>query len=67
MICLIFENRIYLEYLAELQQKEENAFEQDLKFNSFSVALSKNDGKAQQMETISIMTDNNSFFDDMKS
>jgi hypothetical protein len=67
MICLIFENRIYLEYLAELQQKEENAFEQDLKFNSSSVALSKNDGKAQQMETISIMTDNNSFFDDMKS
>ncbi len=67
MICLIFENRIYLEYLAELQQKEENAFEQDLKFNSSSVALSKNDGKTQQMETISIMTDNNSFFDDMKS
>lgn len=67
MICLIFENRIYLEYLAELQQKEENAFDQDLKYNSSSVALSKNDGKAQQMETISIMTDNNSFFDDMKS
>ena len=36
---------IYLEYLAELQQKEENAFEQDLKFKNSSVTLTKNDGR----------------------